>query len=71
MKRVFFLMMTALLLFATSCKREWTCQCITKEEGVQTDVVHISIKDAKHKEAKEECKSFELLTEEVLIECEL
>jgi len=59
------------VIMTTSCNREWTCQCVTKEGSTMVNVEHIVIKDAKQKDAKAKCSGFEEKTEEYKTECSL
>ncbi len=53
MKKLFVLGAFAMFVFA-SCKKEYTCSCITTSAGVQTGTTNSTIEDTK-KNAEEAC----------------
>ncbi len=71
MKKIFgFLVVSAFVFGATSCKKDYTCECVTTIGSVQTTTTHV-IKDSKRKDAKKECDKGDTKILGTTVECSL
>lgn len=65
----FIVLLTGALLLTASCKKEYTCVCITKVASY-TSKQSSTISDTK-KQAEEKCKKFEKTVEGSSVTCEI
>ncbi len=71
MKKIFGFLVVATLIFgATSCKKNYTCECITGTGAAQIKTEY-EFENVKRKEAKEACDKHDAKVLGVVTECEL